>query len=265
MRYLKNEQSLDRYLIDNGIADVILEFNQGERSLGQDLAALIESAQNASQALRHLERRGGAAVLLEQAAILGIFAPDLLERSDAATKAAKDWADRLNGLITEAARTTTNQWRGNFIAGENGSRIEVERKQRGVREVAQIDAIMINSAEAMRLNAMAESLKTIFGTAASLLIKDRRESITGPIALSETIMGMARKGLTIQRYKGLGEMNADQLWETTLDPNMRSLLQVKVAHVDTAETLFSTLMGDLVEPRREFIQDNALRVSNLDV
>ncbi|MDI9409087.1 MAG: DNA topoisomerase (ATP-hydrolyzing) subunit B [Candidatus Pacebacteria bacterium] len=265
VRYLKNEQSLDRYLIDNGIADTILEFNQGERSLGQDLGVLIESAQQATQALRQLERRGGAAVLLEQAAILGLFAHDLLERPEAATQAASDWAARLNGLMSDSAKTVNNQWRGQFYAGQNGSRIEVERKQRGVREVAQIDAIMLASAEASRLNGLAESLRRLFATPATLLIKEKREAITGPIALSETILGLARKGLTIQRYKGLGEMNADQLWETTLDPNMRSLLQVKVAHVDTAETLFSTLMGDLVEPRREFIQDNALRVSNLDV
>ncbi|MCX8502115.1 MAG: DNA topoisomerase (ATP-hydrolyzing) subunit B [Alphaproteobacteria bacterium] len=262
VRYLKNEDALDHYLINQGIADAILEFGQGERSIGQDLASLVENCQAASHALEQLARRGGAAELLEQAAILGLFASDLLDRPEAATKAATDWAERLNRLI---GAVNPNPWRGQFVSNENGSRIEVERRHRGVRQVAQLDSPMLHSPEAGRLHSLAGILSRLFRAQAVLLIKERREAVTGPLGLSESILGLAKKGLTIQRYKGLGEMNADQLWETTLDPNMRSLLQVKVAHVDTAETLFSTLMGDLVEPRRDFIQNNALRVSNLDV
>jgi DNA gyrase subunit B len=96
-------------------------------------------------------------------------------------------------------------------------------------------------------------------------VKDKEYPITGPVALVDTISSLGRKGVAIQRYKGLGEMNPDQLWQTTLDPNARTLLQVRVSHADDAEEVFSTLMGDTVETRREFIEQNAMKVANLDV
>ena len=124
---------------------------------------------------------------------------------------------------------------------------------------------MIKSTEARKLDDMAGRLQEIYATAGDLVAKDRATPITGPVALLDAIMDAGRKGINIQRYKGLGEMNPGQLWETTLDPNARALLQVRVNHMEEAEEVFSTLMGDVVEPRRDFIQTNALKVANLDV
>ena len=128
-----------------------------------------------------------------------------------------------------------------------------------------IDGAVMRSAEARKLDEMVADLQTAYAHPAKLVSKDREIRITGPVRLINTVLELGRKGVGIQRYKGLGEMNPEQLWETTLDPNIRRLLQVRVSHADDAENMFSTLMGDVVEPRREFIQNNALKVVNLDV
>ena len=128
-----------------------------------------------------------------------------------------------------------------------------------------IDGVTIRSAEAHRLDSMAAELQATYAHHSTLVFKDREVMVAGPIGLFESVMEQGRKGVVVQRYKGLGEMNPEQLWETTLDPAVRSLLQVKVSHVDEAEEVFSTLMGDVVEPRRDFIQQNALNVANLDI
>jgi DNA gyrase subunit B len=140
-----------------------------------------------------------------------------------------------------------------------------ERTVRGVKEYANLDMGLINSADARGLHRFAQRLKEIYGEMPVLRRKESQETISGPLALLNAVFASGRKGVTMQRYKGLGEMNAEQLWETTLDPNVRSLLQVKVNDATDADSLFSRLMGDEVEPRREFIQDNALSVANLDV
>jgi DNA gyrase subunit B len=139
------------------------------------------------------------------------------------------------------------------------------RRLRGVGARYVIDGPLIRSAEAHRLDAMAGELQQTYAHHATLVAKEREIVITGPIGLIEAVTELGQSGLKIQRYKGLGEMNPDQLWETTLDPQVRSLLQVKVSHADEAEEIFSTLMGDVVEPRRDFIQQNALSVANLDI
>jgi DNA gyrase subunit B len=128
-----------------------------------------------------------------------------------------------------------------------------------------IDPLSARSGEARRLDDAKGEILQIFAQPARLLVKDTEMTAPGPSRLLEIVTELGRKGVDVQRYKGLGEMNPDQLWETTLDPNARSLLQVSVAHADSAEETFSTLMGDIVEPRREFIQTNALNVANLDV
>jgi DNA gyrase subunit B len=153
---------------------------------------------------------------------------------------------------------------GDWQADFSEEAITLRRIVRGVSEQYSLSHALIKSADGRRLSEITVDLQEVYGKALTLLLKDKKSSVSGPVDLIETIMEQARKEVTIQRYKGLGEMNAIQLWETTLDPNARTLLQVKISHVDEAEEVFSTLMGDVVEPRRDFIQANALKVSNLD-
>ncbi|MCK5575641.1 MAG: DNA gyrase subunit B, partial [Sphingomonadales bacterium] len=149
-------------------------------------------------------------------------------------------------------------------APEEGG-IKLTRTLRGVTETHTIDDDLIKTAEARRLDQMADHLIETYKGHGTLTAKENDRTITGPVDLIDRITELGRKGLSVQRYKGLGEMNPGQLWETTLDPNVRILLQVKVAHSEGADAVFTTLMGDVVEPRREFIQNNALKVANLDV
>jgi len=134
-----------------------------------------------------------------------------------------------------------------------------------VTETHNIDASLLNSADARRLRQLAERLDELFGGVARLTRKDQTTDIFGPRSLFEAVTGAGRKGISLQRYKGLGEMNPEQLWETTLDPNVRTLLKVEIKEGSEADDIFSALMGDLVEPRRDFINDNALSVANLDI
>ena len=152
-------------------------------------------------------------------------------------------------------------WSGRFIEGEG---YVFERTVRGVKDVAVIDAALLSSAEARKLDEYAARLQEAYPRSAILRRKDSETPIHGPVSLFEAVIEAGRKGVTYQRYKGLGEMNPDQLWETTLDVNARSLLQVKIREVDAADDIFTKLMGDVVEPRREFIQDNSLQ-ANVDV
>jgi len=194
----------------------------------------------------------------EQTAIAGVLNPDILDDKEKAAEAAAYIATRLDALEPELERG----WQGEAPA-DGG--LAFFRTLRGVTERHVIDAAVIRSAEARRLDKMAADLQSAYAHHGQLTAKEKEHVITGPVSLVDTIMDMGRKGVGMQRYKGLGEMNPDQLWETTLDPNARTLLQVKVEHADDAEEVFSTLMGDLVEPRRDFIQNNALKVANLDV
>ncbi len=171
-------------------------------------------------------------------------------------------AKRLDAI----AEDTERGWTGRLSTSNEGPGGYIfERTVRGVKESAQLDLALINSADARAIDRYAGRLGEIYGQSPVLRRKDTSEPISGPMALLDAVFAAGRKGLTMQRYKGLGEMNAEQLWETTLDPNVRSLLQVKVTDGTDADSLFSRLMGDEVEPRREFIQDNALSVANLDV
>jgi len=178
--------------------------------------------------------------------------------SNRAIEAAHTTAERLNRLAPEHERN----WQGEVIAGEG---LVFRRTRQGVDERRLIDAALLRSAEARRLDADNARLREVYDRSGTLAARDKTWPITGPVSLVEAVMELGRRGIDVQRYKGLGEMNPEQLWETTLDPEIRSLLQVKISHADSAEETFSTLMGDLVEPRRDFIQANALNVANLDV
>ncbi len=257
LRYLKNDPEMEAYLIENGVKDSVLDRADEGQMAGADLAALMEMAVRAKHLMDPLVRKVGNASLVEQAAIAGVLNPDLIADDEQARAAAAYIATRLDALAPEHERG----WSGH-AADES---LTFTRTLRGVTEQRVIDGPLIRSSEARRLDEMASELQAAFAHHATLTAKDKSFRITGPISLAAAIFELGRKGVTLARYKGLGEMNPEQLWETTLDPNVRALLQVKVAHTDQAEDVFSTLMGDVVEPRREFIQQHALEVANLDV
>ena len=256
--YLKGDANLDAYLMDAGIGDCVLRLHDGGRVAGRDLRARVEQALAAKRLLTPIMRRVSNVDVAEQAAVLGAFDQEKIEREDRADDIVKAIARRLDGLADAAERG----WTG---AVTEGVGFALRRTLRGVTEEHVIDGAMARSAEARRLVDMAGDLQAVYGRPATLVAGEREMRITGPVRLIDTVLELGRKGLSIQRYKGLGEMNPEQLWETTLDPNVRSLLQVKVSHALEAGKVFSTLMGDVVEPRRDFIRSNALKVVNLDV
>jgi DNA gyrase subunit B len=256
-QYLKDEDALERYLIDTGLEDCALTLANGEVRTGQDLRAVVETARNVAHTLDGLHSRYDRDVV-EQAIIAGALNPDVHDDPERAREAAAYIARRMDILADEFERG----WEGRVL--DNGDLV-FERIVRGVKEVATIDAALIGSADARKLDARAATLQEVFGKAATLTRKDTDTPIRGPRALLAAVFAQGRKGISMQRYKGLGEMNAEQLWETTLDPHARSLLQVKVREADAADDIFTKLMGDDVDPRRAFIQDNALSVANLDV
>jgi DNA gyrase subunit B len=255
-QYLKDERSLEDFLIESGLDGAVLRLASGTERAGVDLRAIVEHARAARTLLDGLHSRYDRAIV-EQAAIAGALSPAVADDPERAAAAAARIAQRLNLLSDELERG----WTGEVVQGG----YVFSRELRGVREVAALDAALINSLDARRLDERASALQEIYGRAAVLRRRDEEWTVRGPLALLETIFAAGRKGVALQRYKGLGEMNPEQLWETTLDINARSLLQVKVKEVDEADDLFVKLMGDVVEPRRAFIQDNALTVANLDV
>ena len=255
--YLKDEWELEEYLISEGTKDTALTLHTGETLVGADLVQLIERARAARSSLDgfppHFSRR-----VLEQAAIAGALNPDILNDSDKAKDAAAYIARRLDQLSDETERG----WQGEPTI-DGG--LKFWREVRGVRETVAIDGALIASSEARKLDRMAGELQEAYLKVGMLTRKEDTREIRSPTQLLDAIFEWGRHGLSLQRYKGLGEMNPGQLWETTLDENARTLLQVKIEHADLADDLFVKLMGDAVEPRREFIQTNALNVANLDV
>jgi len=252
-QYVKDERALEDYLIDAGVEDAVLQLYSGEHRAGGDLRTLVEEARVIRNVLRGLHSRYNRRVV-EQAAILGVLNSDIFGDPVKAAAAAPYIARRLDALSEE----TDRGWQGAFSEAQG---FTFERTLRGVSEVAIIDAALLNSADARKLDEYAVSLQAAYERSGLLRRKDMEMAIHGPVGLFEAVMAAGRKGVALQRYKGLGEMNAEQLWETTLDIEARSLLQVKVKEVDEADDIFTKLMGDVVEPRREFIQENALAAS----
>ena len=254
--YLKDDKELDDYLTRNGSEGATLHLSNGSSLAGNDLVSLVEKAREAKAMIEVLSRRIGSRIVTEQCAIAGVMGP---QGFDHAKDAASYIAQRLNQLSNNLKQA----WTGEF--NESEQNITFERTVRGVTEVYALDAQLIKTPEARKLDSMVGDLQEAYGKPAVLETKDSKETIDGPTKLSDLIQLVGKKGLAVNRYKGLGEMNPDQLWETTLDPNQRTLLQVKINHSEEAAEVFSTLMGDVVEPRRDFIQENALKVANLDI
>jgi DNA gyrase subunit B len=283
--YLKDDARLDEYLVDAGIGLMRLETAEGPRS-GKDLHALADHARRVRSLMRYVPKRYDPAII-EALALTGALDPELkAEQRAGAVGRAAAWLQ---------AGDSESTWTGEI--GEDGNYI-LKRLWRGVTDWHVVDHKFLVSAEARKLHTLMQEQAATYATQSRLVSMksaaaadeedpnpdsdtphekvegipsvDRAPDSRGvlvrrPTELLEAILAAGRKGLAIQRYKGLGEMNADQLWETTLDPANRSLLQVEIAQADVADEIFTRLMGDVVEPRRDFIQENALNVANLDV
>ena len=252
--YLKDQAEMDDYLIQQGTEGALLKLGSGADMSGQDLVRVVEEARQLKRVLdafpTHYPRH-----ILEQAAIAGAFVPGAVD-SDL-----QGVADKVAARLDAIALEYEKGWQGR-ITQDKG--IRLARILRGVEEVRTLDGPVLRGGEARKTGQFTKNLQEVYDKPAQLHRKDRHQMIHGPLDLLAAILEEGERGLTLQRYKGLGEMNPDQLWETTLDPDARTLLQVKIDDVAEADDLFTKLMGDVVEPRREFIQQNALSVENLD-
>jgi DNA gyrase subunit B len=252
--YLKDQAAMDEYLIQQGTDGAVLRLKSGEEIAGADLARVVEGARTFKRILdafpTHYPRH-----IVEQAALAGAFEPGRVDGDLQGT--ADIIAKRLDMIAPEFERG----WKGRPTQDVG---IRLTRVLRGVEEVRTLDGAILRGGEARRINQEVQATSGVYDDPSQLMRKDRFSLIHGPIDLLNAILEEGEKGLSLQRYKGLGEMNPDQLWETTLDPEARTLLQVKIEDFAEADDIFTKLMGDVVEPRREFIQDNALNVENLD-
>ncbi len=256
--YIKDEHEMEDYLIRGGCDDAVLIRANGEQIAGQDLVSLVESTRKVRSLIGSLSKKAPEKII-EQMAIFGLFDPEVLNNKEKFKQEISKLDARLDSLEAEYDRG----WKAEML--DNGS-VSFYRTLRGVKEEHIIDGTILDSVEAKMVNDMRAFLEENFLETSTLVAKSGLEKkIAGPVTLVDAVMASGRKGITINRYKGLGEMNPEQLWETTLDPEARSLLQVRIDHLDEADETFATLMGDVVEPRKEFIQDNALNVVNLDV
>jgi len=240
-RYLKDDAEMNAFLVDEGVSEAELDLANGERLTGQDLRRLVDESRTFKALVERLAQRAPA-FAVEQAALGGLFA------EGGSPEAAGPRLDLYN-------EEGDGPWTG--VRGDAGATV-FSRVRRAVSEQIVLEEALVRSMDARRLGERAETLAEAFSAPAVFRRKDKATTVRGPLDLVQAVMDAGKKGLSIQRYKGLGEMNADQLWDTTLDANARTLLKVRVEHADDADDLFAKLMGDVVEPRREFIQDNAL-------
>ena len=251
--YLKDQNALEDYLVESGLESTVLQLASGEQRAGKDLAEIVAQARRFQRICDGLHSRYSRLVI-EQAAIAGALDARILTDDAAAETVANALAARLDMVSDETERG----WHAR-VADVDG--IMLVRELRGVKEAHSIDRVLIGSQEARRLHERQAHLSEIYGQPARLRVKDVEHAVLGPATLLNAVYDTGRKGLSLQRYKGLGEMNPEQLWETTLDRDTRTLLQVKLGDLSEADEIFSKLMGDIVEPRREFIQENALSAS----
>jgi DNA gyrase subunit B len=237
-----------------GLENTTLRMGNGVIIAGSDLDAVLQDTRKIVNTLTSFPSKYSR-FILEQAAISGAFDVNL------STSNVAEIAKRLALRLDECSEEYERGWVG---SATDDYGLKLTRTVRGVEEVRIIDGQTLRSAEAIKLNEMIHKHLDIYKTAALIKTKSKEELINSPTELFAAVMSDGEKGLTLQRYKGLGEMNPDQLWETTLDPDARTLLRVKIDREEDATDIFSKLMGDVVEPRREFIQQNALNVTNLD-
>jgi len=250
-RYCKDQRELEDYLIGEGIDGALFVLGSGAQVAGEDLRRLVEEARRARTLLAAFPTNYPRFIIY-QMAIEGVLHQGVNAEE----------AGRVAARLDRLAPETERGWQSD--ATQDGG-VRFTRVLRGVAQTHAIDGFALRAAEARHLGAMGAALAETYASAARLVRKEREVAIRSPSELLDVIMAEGEKGLSLQRYKGLGEMNADQLWETTLDPEARTLLQVRIDHMEDADEVFSKLMGDIVEPRRQFIQENALTVENLDI
>lgn len=248
--YLKNDADMNAYLIQTTTEHGVIETAAGTRLFGQDLQAILNMTYTVGEKILKLSEKIGSLHLTEAIALEGGFDVDQL-------------GSKIDAIIVRLKQLDPeSKWTATVL---NTDAVTFTRHDQRLKEVYDIDGYHLNMNDAQYLNNKVDWLKEFFAAPATLVIKDTdRHPVIGPVSLMQKSQELAKKGIYVQRYKGLGEMNEDQLWETTMDPNARTLLQVNIAHMADADDIFSTLMGDVVEPRRNFIQDNALKVVNLD-
>ncbi len=252
--YMKDDKELQNYLIDSALDGAVLKAANGVQMAGADLKQFVTKVLDFTNLVNALSRRMPAEVI-QAAALAGALSDSAIGNSGKAS----DIAKQLNASIGDPVLSC---WGGSI--DEHGE-IVLAREVRGVSEKIIFDKGTLSAPEVAKINLVIKEIGAEFNGKVMLCGKDGEKLVNTPSLLLDAIMEAGRKGSSIQRFKGLGEMNPDQLWETTLDPENRTLLQVKVSDVNEAEEVFSTLMGGVVEPRRDFIQENALKVSNLDV
>ena len=255
--YLKDQRALDGYLINAGLKDAVLTLADGTQIGGEDLRELANKATSASRLIEQVGRQLGSKDVVEQAAIAGLLSTETFDSVEGAEYLAK----RLEGQASDLEKG----WTGG-VEGEGATiSLVVQRQLRGITERYAVDRRLLGQPETRQLDEMALHLQQIYGKPVMLSLGQAKTTLNGPSAFSQAIFQTGRKGAQISRYKGLGEMNPEQLWETTLDPDQRIFLQVSIDQEEEADNAFSTLMGEAVEARRNFIQENALRVANLDI
>jgi DNA gyrase subunit B len=251
--YLKDERELENYLIEAALSDLVILDGAGNTRNGNDLRDLLLKSRQIRNSINTLAQRSGSRRVVEQAAIAGAFDETIFAEPSKGEAYASIVAERLNKIAVKNAKS----WAGRFtpVGG-----YVLEREVRGVKETVHLSADRLRSPDAVRLHKASPWLQETFSGPVDIRQGDKSlAKVNGPAAFYDRVIEAGRKGASVSRYKGLGEMNPEQLWETTLDPNVRTLLQVRVADAIKADEIFSTLMGDVVEPRREFIQDNALK------
>jgi DNA gyrase subunit B len=261
--YLKDERALEDYLIDAALGDLAVIDAEGKTRDGEDVRELLMKSRKIRSSINSLTQRAGNRRVVEQAAIAGAFDESVLSDE----KTGQDFAEKVAARLNAIAAKNEKAWGGTYTLDRGYT---FWNEVRGVTERVRLSMDRVRSADARRMHASRDWLLEMFTGPVEIRVRDKAgdkmlAKVNGPAALYDKIQDYGRKGLVISRYKGLGEMNAEQLWETTLNPKVRTLLQVKVEDAVKADAIFSTLMGDVVEPRREFIQDNALKVTNLDV
>lgn len=256
--YLKDDKALQEYLTTSGTDGCVLELANGTQLLGEDLKAFVTRATKLESRIEDIVMKVGSFDVIEQTLMAHAYDLEKFSTLESTKVLAGDIATRLNMMGSDADR---GGWNGEV---EPNGAITLSRLLLGVMESYTIEPHYLNPVQEPEIHKILDEMVNEFSGPGNYLMKEKSVPIHGPVSLARHVADLGRKGVTLQRYKGLGEMDAPELWETTLDPEARILLQVKVNHGNDAETVFSTLMGDVVEPRRDFIKENALNVKNID-